>query len=140
MHCSSPSAWRLPSKRPKCRLRRGKQCLAKSSCYAGKEQTPCADLRTTSASAPSRAQSRTTEPRVRSCGGWLSPSSVSPIRNSWPPTASISRAAWSGEQTVSQSRVRQAVTAFTRGEIVVVTDDDDRENEGDLILAAVHTT
>jgi 3,4-dihydroxy 2-butanone 4-phosphate synthase/GTP cyclohydrolase II len=41
---------------------------------------------------------------------------------------------------VSQSRVRQAVDAFARGEIVVVTDDDDRENEGDLILAAVHTT
>jgi len=41
---------------------------------------------------------------------------------------------------VSQSRVRQAVAAFARGEIVVVTDDDDRENEGDLILAAVHTT
>ena len=41
---------------------------------------------------------------------------------------------------MSQSRVRQAVDAFARGEIVVVTDDDDRENEGDLILAAVHTT
>src|SRR6202023_4311168 len=27
-----------------------------------------------------------------------------------------------------------------KGEIVVVTDDDDRENEGDLILAAAHTT
>ena len=41
---------------------------------------------------------------------------------------------------MSQSRVRLAVDAFARGEIVVVTDDDDRENEGDLILAAVHTT
>jgi len=41
---------------------------------------------------------------------------------------------------VSQSRVPQVVDAFARGEIVVVTDDDDRENEGDLILAAVHTT
>ncbi len=39
-----------------------------------------------------------------------------------------------------QSRVRQAIDAFAKGEIVVVTDDDDRENEGDLILAAVHTT
>ncbi len=39
-----------------------------------------------------------------------------------------------------QSRVRQAIDAFAAGEIVVVTDDDDRENEGDLILAAVHTT
>ncbi len=41
---------------------------------------------------------------------------------------------------MSQSRVRQAIDAFAKGEIVVVTDDDDRENEGDLILAAVHTT
>src|ERR1700678_4116647 len=32
--------------------------------------------------------------------------------------------------------VTQAIEAFTRGEIVVVTDDDDRANEGDLILAA----
>ena len=34
--------------------------------------------------------------------------------------------------------VTQAVEAFARGEIVVVTDDDDRENEGDLIVAASH--
>src|SRR5246500_6041827 len=41
---------------------------------------------------------------------------------------------------MSQTRVRKAIGAFGRGEIVVVTDDDDRENEGDLILAAVHAT
>jgi 3,4-dihydroxy 2-butanone 4-phosphate synthase/GTP cyclohydrolase II len=41
---------------------------------------------------------------------------------------------------VAKSSVRDAIDAFARGEIVVVTDDDDRENEGDLILAAVHTT
>ncbi|GEO98284.1 3,4-dihydroxy-2-butanone-4-phosphate synthase [Methylobacterium haplocladii] len=34
------------------------------------------------------------------------------------------------------SRVSEAVEAFARGEIVVVTDDDDRENEGDLVVAA----
>ena len=39
-----------------------------------------------------------------------------------------------------QSSVREAIDAFSAGEIVVVTDDDDRENEGDLIVAAVHTT
>jgi 3,4-dihydroxy 2-butanone 4-phosphate synthase/GTP cyclohydrolase II len=39
-----------------------------------------------------------------------------------------------------QSTVPDAVAAFARGEIVVVTDDDDRENEGDLILAASHAT
>jgi 3,4-dihydroxy 2-butanone 4-phosphate synthase/GTP cyclohydrolase II len=37
-------------------------------------------------------------------------------------------------------RVRAAIDAFSRGEIVVVTDDDDRENEGDLILAASFAT
>jgi 3,4-dihydroxy 2-butanone 4-phosphate synthase/GTP cyclohydrolase II len=41
---------------------------------------------------------------------------------------------------VSQSSVRQAIDAFAKGEIVVVTDDDDRENEGDLIIAASHIT
>jgi 3,4-dihydroxy 2-butanone 4-phosphate synthase / GTP cyclohydrolase II len=38
------------------------------------------------------------------------------------------------------ARVRAAIQAFSRGEIVVVTDDDDRENEGDLILAASFAT
>lgn len=39
-----------------------------------------------------------------------------------------------------QKRVVEAIRAFERGEIVVVTDDDGRENEGDLIIAAVHCT
>ncbi|MCR4282729.1 MAG: 3,4-dihydroxy-2-butanone-4-phosphate synthase [Bauldia sp.] len=42
--------------------------------------------------------------------------------------------------TTDHQRVSDAIAAFKRGEIVVVTDDDDRENEGDLILAAVHAT
>lgn len=44
--------------------------------------------------------------------------------------------------TVSDShqRIDAAITAFAKGEIVIVTDDDDRENEGDLVLAAVHAT
>ena len=42
--------------------------------------------------------------------------------------------------TTDMQRVADAIRAFERGEIVVVTDDDDRENEGDLILAAVHAT
>lgn len=37
-------------------------------------------------------------------------------------------------------RVQEAIEAFARGEVVVVTDDDDREGEGDLIIAAVHCT
>jgi 3,4-dihydroxy 2-butanone 4-phosphate synthase/GTP cyclohydrolase II len=36
--------------------------------------------------------------------------------------------------------VTEAIEAFARGEIVIVTDDDDRENEGDLVLAASHCT
>ena len=42
--------------------------------------------------------------------------------------------------TYDQSRVADAIRAFEAGEIVVVTDDDGRENEGDLIVAAVHCT
>jgi 3,4-dihydroxy 2-butanone 4-phosphate synthase / GTP cyclohydrolase II len=34
------------------------------------------------------------------------------------------------------NNVALAIEAFSRGEIVIVTDDDDRENEGDLITAA----
>src|ERR1700675_5142385 len=33
-------------------------------------------------------------------------------------------------------RVETVAAAFAKGEIVVVTDDDDRENEGDLFVAA----
>jgi hypothetical protein len=39
-----------------------------------------------------------------------------------------------------QKSVVDAIRAFEAGEIVVVTDDDGRENEGDLIVAAVHCT
>jgi 3,4-dihydroxy 2-butanone 4-phosphate synthase/GTP cyclohydrolase II len=35
-----------------------------------------------------------------------------------------------------RARVERAIAAFKRGELVVVTDDDDRENEGDLFVAA----
>src|SRR5882672_2594390 len=36
----------------------------------------------------------------------------------------------------SQCQVEEVAAAFGRGEIVVVADDDDRENEGDLFIAA----
>ncbi|MCK9909002.1 3,4-dihydroxy-2-butanone-4-phosphate synthase [Microbacteriaceae bacterium K1510] len=36
----------------------------------------------------------------------------------------------------AHQRVEAAIKAFARGELVVVTDDDDRENEGDLFIAA----
>ena len=32
--------------------------------------------------------------------------------------------------------VTLAIEAIAKGEIVIVTDDDDRENEGDLVMAA----
>ena len=40
----------------------------------------------------------------------------------------------------SHHRIDAAIKAFAKGEIVVVTDDDDRENEGDLFVAACHCT
>ncbi|WP_019219774.1 3,4-dihydroxy-2-butanone-4-phosphate synthase [Bartonella florencae] len=39
-----------------------------------------------------------------------------------------------------EEKIVSALQAFERGEIVVVTDDNDRENEGDLTVAAVHCT
>lgn len=38
------------------------------------------------------------------------------------------------------STIESAIAAFRRGEMLVVVDDADRENEGDLIQAAEHTT
>ena len=39
-----------------------------------------------------------------------------------------------------QAKIVSALRAFERGEVVVVMDDDGRENEGDMIVAAVHCT
>jgi 3,4-dihydroxy 2-butanone 4-phosphate synthase/GTP cyclohydrolase II len=36
----------------------------------------------------------------------------------------------------AHQRIQNAVVAFARGEIIIVADDDDRENEGDLFVAA----
>ena len=41
---------------------------------------------------------------------------------------------------MTQTRTADAIRAFEKGEIVVVTDDDGRENEGDLIVAATACT
>src|ERR1700704_6793416 len=38
------------------------------------------------------------------------------------------------------AKIEDAVEAYARGEIVVVVDDEDRENEGDLIMAAEFVT
>ena len=34
------------------------------------------------------------------------------------------------------NNIKEAIDAIRNGEMVVVVDDDDRENEGDLIMAA----
>ncbi len=39
-----------------------------------------------------------------------------------------------------EGRVRRAVDAIRAGRMVVLTDDEDRENEGDLVLAAEAVT
>jgi len=39
-------------------------------------------------------------------------------------------------EAAMSNRVAETIDAFARGDIVIVTDDDDRENEGDLIVAA----
>jgi 3,4-dihydroxy 2-butanone 4-phosphate synthase/GTP cyclohydrolase II len=38
------------------------------------------------------------------------------------------------------ARIEDAIAAFTRGEIIIVVDDEDRENEGDLTVAAEMVT
>jgi 3,4-dihydroxy-2-butanone 4-phosphate synthase len=38
------------------------------------------------------------------------------------------------------SDIKDAIAAFAKGEFLLVSDDEDRENEGDLIIAAEHTT
>ncbi len=47
---------------------------------------------------------------------------------------------FSPEPRAMSDSINATIEAFARGEIVVVTDDDDRENEGDLIVAAAHCT
>jgi 3,4-dihydroxy 2-butanone 4-phosphate synthase / GTP cyclohydrolase II len=46
------------------------------------------------------------------------------------------------EKTMTQfdTHMRSVIDAFAKGEIVIVTDDETRENEGDLIIAASHCT
>ena len=46
----------------------------------------------------------------------------------------------SGDTDSPLAAVEDAIAAVGRGEIVVVVDDEDRENEGDLIMAAEHAT
>src|SRR5690606_26502046 len=45
-----------------------------------------------------------------------------------------------GSLTMPFAPIEEAIEAFARGEILVVVDDEDRENEGDLIMAAEFVT
>ena len=53
-----------------------------------------------------------------------------------PPTPAAVDPRNAKRQPLPHTHVTQAIEAYARGEIVVVTDDDDRENEGDLVVAA----
>lgn len=44
------------------------------------------------------------------------------------------------DKEVKFDTIEAAIEAIQRGEMVVVVDDDDRENEGDLIMAASKAT
>jgi len=43
-------------------------------------------------------------------------------------------------ENLSINRVKQAIVAIKNGEMVIVMDDEDRENEGDLIMAGIFST
>src|SRR5271154_2515018 len=76
----------------------------------------------------------------REAGAWLSRETAERIvvetRGAVTPNDFLAHAPSLDKGNEMLHPVTQAIEAFTRGEIVVVTDDDDRENEGDLILAA----
>lgn len=44
------------------------------------------------------------------------------------------------DDTIEFAHIPEAVAAIARGDMIVVVDDEDRENEGDLVMAADHVT
>jgi 3,4-dihydroxy 2-butanone 4-phosphate synthase / GTP cyclohydrolase II len=77
-------------------------------------------------------------------GAWVSRETAEHIlvqtRGAVTPNDFLALAAAPNQGNEMSHNVTHAVEAFARGDIVVVTDDDDRENEGDLIVAASHCT
>src|SRR5579863_5334922 len=73
-------------------------------------------------------------------GAWLSRETaeliVKETRGAVTPNDFLALAAGAAQESDMSHSVTQAVEALAAGEIIVVTDDDDRENEGDLICAA----
>lgn len=41
---------------------------------------------------------------------------------------------------MSEQRIKEAIDAFKAGEMIIIMDDEDRENEGDLVLAGIFST
>jgi 3,4-dihydroxy 2-butanone 4-phosphate synthase/GTP cyclohydrolase II len=54
----------------------------------------------------------------------------------WHPRRNKAKAAGKPARALMADPIQDVLQAFSRGELVVVTDDDDREGEGDLIVAA----
>jgi 3,4-dihydroxy 2-butanone 4-phosphate synthase/GTP cyclohydrolase II len=77
-------------------------------------------------------------------GAWLSRETAELIaretQGSVTPNDFLALSGSSLERPVMHHSVSEAIEAFAKGELVIVTDDDDRENEGDLIIAASHCT
>lgn len=44
------------------------------------------------------------------------------------------------EETIQLSSMKEAILSFKKGGIIIVMDDENRENEGDLIMAAEFAT
>jgi 3,4-dihydroxy 2-butanone 4-phosphate synthase / GTP cyclohydrolase II len=80
----------------------------------------------------------------REAGAWVSRDTaeriVAETRGAVTPNDFLAARPGSTRETDMSHAVTEVIEAFARGEIVVVTDDDDRENEGDLIVAASHCT
>jgi len=77
-------------------------------------------------------------------GAWLSRETAEVIfretRGQVTPNDFMSPLEPPGESDLRASSVPEVIEAFGRGEMVIVTDDDDRENEGDLFIAASKCT
>ncbi len=74
----------------------------------------------------------TAEAIVRATGGAVTPNDL---------IAGLTSLRSQGDDLMAQQQsVTEAIEAIARGDLVIVTDDDDRENEGDLVCAASHCT
>lgn len=56
------------------------------------------------------------------------------------PTYPVKRTTTLKHEAFAFDAIEDALAAFARGEFLVVMDDESRENEGDLIIAAEHVT